>query len=114
MIFWGAFSFFYFNEKLPQALFFAYALLNITTFLAYALDKHKAKRGKWRIKESTLHLFSLLGGWSGAAIAQKLFRHKSIKVSFRRAYWLTVVINLSVLLWGFNTELDFSRIVNHI
>jgi uncharacterized membrane protein YsdA (DUF1294 family) len=41
--------------------------------------------GKWRIKEDTLHVWSLAGGWPGAWFAQQVLRHKSRKESFRQA-----------------------------
>jgi uncharacterized membrane protein YsdA (DUF1294 family) len=41
----------------------------------------------------------MLGGWPGAALAQQLLRHKSSKKDFRQIFWLTVVINLAVLVW---------------
>ena len=53
-----------------------------------------------RIRESTLHLFSLLGGWPGALIAQELFRHKAKKLEFQFFYWITVVANCLTLAWS--------------
>ncbi|OUS28108.1 DNA-binding protein [Thalassotalea sp. 42_200_T64] len=83
----------------PQNLVFVYFGLSIVTFFAYARDKSKAKRNAWRIKESTLHLFALIGGWPGAAMAQQLFRHKSQKRKFRVRFWLTVIVNAVALCW---------------
>ncbi|MGL6045682.1 MAG: DUF1294 domain-containing protein, partial [Vogesella sp.] len=40
---------------------------------------------------------ALLGGWPGAALAQYVFNHKSTKPSFRRLYWLTVLLNVAAL-----------------
>jgi uncharacterized membrane protein YsdA (DUF1294 family) len=71
-----------------------YAALSLLCFIAYALDKAAAQSGRWRTKESTLLLLGLLGGWPGAILAQQLLRHKSSKVSFRTAFWGTVVLNL--------------------
>lgn len=31
-------------------------LANVVTFIAYGIDKYKAKKGKWRISEATLLL----------------------------------------------------------
>lgn len=73
--------------------------LSVVTFLSYWFDKSKAQRGTWRTQESTLHIFSLLGGWPGAAIAQKVLRHKSQKREFRTGFWFTVVVNCSALSW---------------
>jgi uncharacterized membrane protein YsdA (DUF1294 family) len=83
----------------PMPLKYAYYGLSITTFIAYAYDKFKAKRDAWRTPESTLHLLALLGGWPGAAIAQQVCRHKSSKRDFRVMFWITVFINLAMLAW---------------
>jgi len=69
------------------------------TFILYALDKSKAKRGARRTPENTLHLFALAGGWPGAAIAQQTLRHKSQKKEFRFVFWLTVIANFAALAW---------------
>lgn len=91
-----------FIGQLPQNLLFGYVCLSLITFLAYAFDKSKSQRGAWRIKESTLHFFSVVGGWPGAAIAQQLLRHKTQKREFRRMFWVTVVVNIAVLIWFFS------------
>lgn len=77
-----------------------YVLLSLSTFLLYGWDKRAAIRGNWRIRERTLHLWALAGGWPGAWLAQRWLRHKSQKKSFRRLFWLTVLCNLAVLLAG--------------
>lgn len=48
----------------------------------YGIDKFAAVGKKRRLPEATLHLVALLGGWPGAAIGQRLFRHKTRKASF--------------------------------
>lgn len=68
-------------------------LVNVLTFAAYALDKRAATRGQWRIRERTLHLWSLAGGWPAAWCAQRLLRHKSSKAAFRRVYWASVLLH---------------------
>ncbi|MCW8831935.1 MAG: cold shock and DUF1294 domain-containing protein [Colwellia sp.] len=91
----GAFIFGY----LPSFIALAYLALSMITFIVYAADKSKAKRGARRTPENTLHLLALLGGWPGAAIAQQTLRHKSQKRAFRIAYWLTVMINCGAFAW---------------
>jgi uncharacterized membrane protein YsdA (DUF1294 family) len=56
-----------------------------------------AAKEQWRTKESTLHLFGLIGGWPGALLAQKVFRHKSRKREFQTVFWATVVLNCGAL-----------------
>jgi uncharacterized membrane protein YsdA (DUF1294 family) len=84
---------------IPRSLILVYLAVSIVTFIAYAFDKSKARRGVWRTPESTLHLLALFGGWPGAAIAQQTLRHKSQKRAFRVAFWLTVIANCSTLFW---------------
>lgn len=91
------------QHMLPYGIAGMYLTLSLLTFIAYAIDKSAAKRGKWRTKESTLHLLALMGGWPGALFAQNLLRHKSVKASFRNIFWLTVVANLAVLGYGIKT-----------
>ena len=74
-----------------------YGAVSIVAFAAYGLDKRAAKRGAPRTSESTLLLMGFVGGWPGALVAQQLFRHKTRKRSFRRAFWLSVVVNVLVL-----------------
>ncbi len=89
----------FFLGNLPEKLLYVYVGLSALTFIAYAIDKSKAKSGAWRTQESTLHLFSLAGGWPGAALAQQFLRHKSAKREFRNVFWFTVLINVSTFLW---------------
>ena len=86
-------------EKLPPAVIGLCLAASLVTFILYAADKSAARAGRWRTRERTLHLFSLIGGWPGAAVAQSFLRHKSKKVKFRVVYWITVVINCGFLVW---------------
>ncbi|MDX2370317.1 MAG: DUF1294 domain-containing protein [Colwellia sp.] len=94
----------YFMGQFPQIILLGYYCISVITIFAYAFDKSKAQRGAWRTSENTLHLFSFLGGWPGAAIAQQLLRHKSQKQAFRNVFWLTVAVNSSALLWLLSSE----------
>ncbi|MGJ8647069.1 DUF1294 domain-containing protein [Marinomonas colpomeniae] len=76
-----------------------YGVMSLVTFCLYGIDKSAAKCNKWRVRESTLHLMSLLGGWPGAILGQKVFRHKTKKRFFRSMFWLTLILNF-VLFYG--------------
>lgn len=86
-------------ERLPLVIVGLYLFMSVVTFFAYALDKSAARTNRWRTQEDTLHLFALAGGWPGAAIAQRMLRHKNRKTGFLAVYWITVVINCAVLAW---------------
>ncbi len=58
------------------------AVINFITWIAYGLDKGRAKSGKWRIPERTLLLLALIGGSLGALAGMILFRHKTRKPKF--------------------------------
>ncbi len=83
--------------RLPIVVPSLYLVGSLITYVAYAVDKSAARRGRWRAKESTLHLLSLAGGWPGAQAAQCHLRHKSRKLSFQVAFWATVFLNCGAL-----------------
>ena len=72
-------------------------VMSLVAFIAYRIDKSAAVRGDWRIKESTLHTFELLGGWPGAFLAQRMLHHKNRKVSYQVEFFILLVINVGVL-----------------
>lgn len=73
------------------------AVTSVISFAAYGLDKRRAAVGGRRVPERTLHLLALLGGWPGAILAQRQFRHKTRKVSFLIVFWAVVVVHLAVV-----------------
>lgn len=68
-------------------------VLSVFAFFAYRSDKRKAEAGEWRIPEATLHFLALIGGWPGAFLAQRVFRHKTSKASFQCVFWLVVLLH---------------------
>ena len=72
-------------------------MTSIASFAAYGLDKRRAAVGGRRVSERALHLLALLGGWPGAVLAQRRFRHKTRKVPFRIAFWAVVVLHVAVV-----------------
>ena len=93
-----------FIDKSPIITLWVYLAASIFTFFLYLKDKSSAKKGKWRTPEQTLHVYSFLCGWPGALLAQQWLRHKSQKRSFRTIFWITVVLNLAVLIWLHTTH----------
>jgi len=87
------------SARIPPLVFGLYVIAGLLAFVMYAVDKSAARKGAWRIQESTLHLLSLAGGWPGALVAQQTFRHKTKKQSFRSVFWLTVLVNTGVFVW---------------
>ena len=71
-------------------------ILNFVTMLVYGIDKFKAKKGKWRIPESTLLLLAVLGGSIGAWLGMRVWRHKTQHMKFK--YGIPVIFILQVAL----------------
>jgi uncharacterized membrane protein YsdA (DUF1294 family) len=79
-------------------LLLAYLLsINFTTFLLYGYDKFISSGESLRVPELNLQALSLLGGSPAALVAQKFFRHKTIKGSFQIVYWLIVIMQFGLL-----------------
>jgi uncharacterized membrane protein YsdA (DUF1294 family)/cold shock CspA family protein len=78
----------------PRLIAGAYLMLSVMCFALYAADKSAATAGSRRTQERTLLAIGLFGGWPGGVVAQQLLRHKSIKSSFRAAFWGTVIVNV--------------------
>ena len=45
-------------------------------------DKWKAKKNRWRLRESTLLIVAALGGSVGSLAGMYLFRHKTLHLKF--------------------------------
>lgn len=57
-------------------------IINIITFIVYAVDKNAAKKQKWRVRESTLLLLAFIGGSVGALLGMYGLRHKTKHLQF--------------------------------
>ena len=86
-------------DEVSVMLLAAYALFSGVAFLMYGADKSAAERGGWRTSESALHTVALVGGWPGALVARRVFRHKTRKQPFRTIFWGTVIANCVALAW---------------
>ncbi len=76
----------------------AYLLsVNLSTFLFYGYDKMIAGSSMLRVPEWILHSLSIAGGSPTGLVAQKVFRHKTIKGSFQFVYWTIVIIQVVII-----------------
>lgn len=60
------------------------------SFLLYGYDKMQARNEMWRVKETTLHTFELLGGWPGALAGMHFFQHKTRKTAYQVPFWVII------------------------
>ncbi len=56
--------------------------INLLALMLMGVDKHRAKRHRWRIPERTLLLTAVLGGSIGGIAGMLLFRHKTKHAKF--------------------------------
>ena len=75
------------------------AILNVITFLIYAIDKWKAKKNRWRIPESILLLLAVLGGSIGAWMGMKIWHHKTRHKKFKYGIPLIMILQIGMLLY---------------
>ena len=76
-------------------------VINIITFLAMGIDKWKAKRGAWRIKEGALFTLVLLGGGIGGILGMQVFHHKTQKSKFKIGFPAILIIEIIALIYLF-------------
>lgn len=76
-----------------------FILANSLAYVAFRIDKHRARAGSWRISETTLLLLALAGGSVGAKIGQHRFHHKTHKQPFRSLLNLVLVAQGGALIW---------------
>ena len=75
------------------------AILNVITFLIYAIDKWQAKKNRWRIPESILLLLAVLGGSIGALMGMKIWHHKTMYKKFKYGIPLIMILQIGMLLY---------------
>ena len=71
-------------------------VINAVAFFVYGIDKLKARKGWWRMSESTLLLLALVGGSVGAWLGMKAWHHKTMHRKFQ--YGLPVIFLLQLAL----------------
>lgn len=74
-------------------------VVNLVSFALYGLDKLKAKKGLWRIRESTLLLVAALGGSAGALLGMEVFRHKTKQWKFRILVPVFLALHVALGVW---------------
>ena len=76
-------------------------IINVVTFFMYSIDKWKAKKSKWRIRETALLGLAVLGGSIGAWLGMKVWHHKTLHKKFR--YGVPAIIIIQLLIIGYFT-----------
>lgn len=72
-------------------------IINALAFLLMLIDKRKAKKNRWRIRERTLLGVSAIGGSLGGLLGMYLLRHKTLHKRFAIGIPLMFVVHIILL-----------------
>jgi uncharacterized membrane protein YsdA (DUF1294 family) len=73
--------------------------INMAGFLLMAIDKLKARYGRWRIKESLLLGVAIAFGAAGVYSGLKVFKHKTKHKLFTITLPVLIFIQVAALIW---------------
>ena len=73
--------------------------ISLVTALVTAIDKYKAKKGKWRIPEATLFILAALGGSVAEYLVMRLIRHKTLHKRFMIGLPLIIILQLVAVIF---------------
>ena len=83
-----------FLEQYKKILAVWLVIINFISVIVCTADKSRAKRGKWRVRESTLWALTILGGGAGMYLTMRLIRHKTLHKSFMIGIPLIVILQI--------------------
>ena len=75
------------------------AVINVVTFFMYGIDKWKAKKSKWRIREAALLGLAVLGGSIGAWLGMQVWHHKTQHKKFK--YGVPAILIIQIITIGY-------------
>ena len=80
------------------------AVINVVTFFMYGIDKWKAKKSKWRIRETALLGLAVLGGSIGAWLGMKVWHHKTQHKKFKYGLPAIIIVQLALIVYFIITK----------
>lgn len=80
-------------------LLILYAMVNVVSFAMYGIDKRRAKKNRWRIRESALLGVTWLMGGVGAVLGMKTFRHKTKHAAFVISAPVAAVLQIALMIF---------------
>jgi len=86
--------------------------INVVTFFMYGIDKwrstsgrllptgrKKAKKSRWRIRETALLGLAILGGSIGAWLGMKVWHHKTQHKKFKYGVPAIIIVQLALIVY---------------
>lgn len=74
-------------------------VVNIIAFIAYGVDKRKARKNQWRIPEKNLLFLAVIGGSVGALAGMYIFHHKTLHKKFTVGVPVILVLQI-IFIYG--------------
>lgn len=74
-------------------------IINAAGFILMLVDKIKAKKNIWRIREVTLFLVAALGGSLGSLLGMYTFRHKTKHFQFALGMPLILAVQILAVIF---------------
>ena len=84
-------------------IIFYWAVISIASVFLTIKDKKVAKSHQWRVPESVLMFFGLIGGAEAMLFTMKKIRHKTKHIKFMLGLPLEIALHIGVLVWLFLT-----------
>ncbi|MBP3621270.1 MAG: DUF1294 domain-containing protein [Lachnospiraceae bacterium] len=85
------------KSKIFILVLIVYLLYNLSVMIVYGMDKHYAKKDKWRIPEKTLVGLAFFFGGPGAFLGMQIFRHKTKHLQFQ--ILVPIFMILQIIIW---------------
>jgi uncharacterized membrane protein YsdA (DUF1294 family) len=77
-------------------------VINVATFITYGIDKYKARRAMWRVREASLLILAVLGGSVGAWLGMKVWHHKTQHLKFKYGVPFILFVQIALALYIFS------------
>ncbi len=97
---------------IQEAVIYYLVIINIVTFLVYGIDKWKARKAMWRVREASLLMLAVLGGSIGAWLGMKVWHHKTQHKKFRYGIPAIIIIQLGIIGFFLYLQLNHPKIRN--
>ena len=82
-----------------KLLYLYLLIINAVGFVLMLADKHKARRGRWRIPEATLMGVAMIGGSIGSIAGMYLVRHKTKHLKFSLGLPVILILQSAAILY---------------
>ena len=77
-------------------------VINVATFITYGIDKYKARRAMWRVREASLLILAVLGDKVGAWLGMKVWHHKTQHLKFKYGVPFILFAQIALALYIFS------------